>query len=71
MCEVIERNRAEGRAEGIGSVNKLNAILIAARRFADLERATKDSAYQAQLLKELLKYLLIKQMNFQIFQVTA
>jgi len=54
MCEVIERNRAEGRAEGIGSVNKLNAILIAARRFADLERATKDSAYQAQLLKELL-----------------
>lgn len=54
MCEVIERNRAEGRAEEIGSVNKLNAILIAARRFADLERATKDSAYQAQLLKELL-----------------
>ena len=37
MCEVIERNRGEGRAEGIGSVNKLNAILIAARRFADLD----------------------------------
>ena len=54
MCEVIERNRGEGRAEGIGSVNKFNAILIAARRFADLERATKDSSYQAQLLKELL-----------------
>lgn len=37
MCEVIERNRAESRVEGIGSVNKLNAILIAARRFADLD----------------------------------
>ena len=37
MCEVIERNRAEGRAEGIGSVNKLNAILIADRWFADLD----------------------------------
>ena len=47
MCEVIERNRGEGKAEGIGSVNKFNAILIAAIRFADLERATKDSSYQA------------------------
>ena len=54
MCEVIERNRAEGRMEGQERVNALNKILIAAKRFVDLEKAANDLDYQNKLMKELL-----------------
>ena len=46
--------RAEGRAEGQSEINALNSILIKAGRFDDLARATEDSAYQQQLMAELL-----------------
>ena len=54
MCEVIERNRAEGRMEGQERVNALNKIWIAAKRFVDLEKAANDWDYQNKLMKELL-----------------
>ena len=44
----------EGHAEGIESVNALNKILIDSGRIDDLKRATEDSAYQQQLLEELV-----------------
>ena len=40
--------------EGMDHINKLNAILIDLGRFDDLKRATKDKAYQEQLMIELL-----------------
>ena len=40
--------------EGMDHINKLNAILIDLDRFDDLKRATKDKAYQEQLMIELL-----------------
>ena len=46
--------RAEGKAEGQSEINALNSILIKAGRFDDLARATEDSAYQQQLMAELL-----------------
>ena len=46
--------RAEGKAEGQSEINALNRILIKAGRFDDLARATEDSAYQQQLMAELL-----------------
>ena len=54
MCEVIERNREEGRIEGQEKVNALNKILITAKRFVDLEKAANDLEYQNKLMKELL-----------------
>ena len=41
--------------EGMDHINKLNAILIDLGRFDDLKRATKDKAYQEQLMIELLQ----------------
>ena len=36
------------------SINKLNSMLIDLGRIDDLKRATKDKAYQKQLMTELL-----------------
>lgn len=48
--------RVEGKAEGIAEatelINKLNALLISAKRFEDLERSTVDKEFQKQLLAE-------------------
>ncbi len=41
-----------GRGEGIDRVNRLNDRLIREKRYADLERATKDKAYQKHLFEE-------------------
>ncbi len=58
MCEIMERIRKEGviegQAKGEARINQLNAILIQLKRYDDLERATLDSAYQSQLMIELL-----------------
>lgn len=58
MCEVLDKIEARGRIEGIiegqEKVNALNKILIEAKRFVDLEKATKDLDYQNKLMKDLL-----------------
>lgn len=41
-------SKQEGRQE----VNQLNKILIAEKRFDDLEKSANDSEYQEQLMKE-------------------
>lgn len=43
------------REEGMDCINRLNSILIDMGRFDDLKRATKDKAYQEQLMIELLQ----------------
>ena len=58
----IERQRYAAEQEGIAlgiekatsNLNALNRILIASKRFADLERAANDTNYQRQLIQELL-----------------
>lgn len=45
-------SKQEGRQEGRQNVNQLNKILIAEKRFADLEKSANDSEYQEQLMKE-------------------
>ncbi len=45
--------REEGREEGIELINKLIGILVEQDRIGDLKRASKDPAYQEQLIKEL------------------
>ena len=49
-----DEGHAEGLAAGMDYVNALNNILIDSGRIDDLKRATKDSAYQQQLLEELV-----------------
>ena len=50
--------REEGREEGLElgehRLNQLYSILIDTDRLDDLKRATKDKAYQKQLMSELL-----------------
>jgi hypothetical protein len=43
-----------GRAESAERLNRLNAILIEQKRYDDLERSTKDTQFQNQLLAELV-----------------
>ena len=52
--ELVEEGRIEGKVEAKTRINQLNAILIKAKRFDDLERSTHDSDYQEQLMIELL-----------------
>ena len=47
-----EEGLTAGRGEGIDRVNCLNNWLIREKRYADLERATKDKAFQRQLFEE-------------------
>ena len=47
-----EEGLTAGRGEGIDRVNCLNNRLIREKRYADLERATKDKAFQRQLFEE-------------------
>jgi predicted transposase YdaD len=56
--EGLQAGRQEGlkagRAESAERLNRLNAILIEQKRYADLERSTKDTQFQNQLLAELV-----------------
>lgn len=58
MCLAVQamrqEERQEGRQEGESRINRLNSLLIDLNRFEDLKRAARDSAYQAELLAELL-----------------
>ena len=44
--------RSEGQREGEDRLNRLNASLIADRRFEDLEKAIQDKGYREQLYKQ-------------------
>jgi hypothetical protein len=59
---MLEAGRIEGRQEGLQAgraesaerLNRLNAILIEQKRYDDLERSTRDTQFQNQLLAELV-----------------
>ncbi len=54
LGEMILRDGMEkGMKEGGARINRLNKVLINANRYDDLKRATEDSAFQEQLMKEL------------------
>lgn len=44
--------REAGRAQGEERISKLNLCLLEAKRYEDLERASKDGKYRELLLKE-------------------
>lgn len=48
----IAEGAAQGVAAGTAKVNHLNRILIAQKRYEDLEKASEDTEYQEQLFKE-------------------
>ena len=54
LKEIRDRNAREDyvRSEGEDRLNRLNASLIADKRFEDLERAIQDKKYREQLYKE-------------------
>ena len=41
-----------GEAKGQENINKLNTILLAEKRYDDLEKSAKDIEYQNKLMKE-------------------
>lgn len=49
---IREEGHAQGTAEGEERVLHLNRLLIAQKRYDDLERASKDKDYRDQLYKE-------------------
>lgn len=54
VWEAIRRLESQNREDiSAEDINKLNAHLIAEKRFEDLERSTKDKEFQKELLKEL------------------
>ena len=48
------KGQAQGQGQGQDKVNSLNKILIAAKRFVDLEKAANDLEYQNKLMRDLL-----------------
>ncbi|MDO4177968.1 MAG: hypothetical protein Q4D21_02160 [Phascolarctobacterium sp.] len=60
MCEIIERNRREAAEEAAKEaafeenkrINKLIQLLLASKRFDDLEKSVTDMAFQKQLMAE-------------------
>ena len=51
MCEILEKERAEGREEGEKRVNELNQILIKQGQFPGLIKAVEDTEYRSKFLK--------------------
>jgi hypothetical protein len=54
MCKAVEDWINDVKAEERERINKLNAILIKAKRYDDLKRSTKDKDFQDKLLEELV-----------------
>ncbi|MBR5179198.1 MAG: Rpn family recombination-promoting nuclease/putative transposase [Lachnospiraceae bacterium] len=56
MClaidQLIEDGEKKGSTEATTVINNLNAQLISEKRYDDLERSTKDKAYQYKLVKK-------------------
>ena len=44
--------RAEGRVEGVDLMAKLVKILLAEKKYSDVEKASDDAEYRDKLLKE-------------------
>ena len=60
---LFEEGREAGLEQGESRLNKLNSILIDMGRFDDVKRATKDKAYQKQLMDEPLPEEMLNQYN--------
>lgn len=50
--EGISQGISKGKLEGEERVSRLNLILIGAKKFAELERASKDAVYRRKLFEE-------------------
>ena len=48
----LEEGRAEGRAEGVDLMAKLVKILLAEKKYSDVEKVSDDAEYRDKLLKE-------------------
>lgn len=48
----LEEGRAEGRVEGVDLMAKLVKILLAEKKYSDVEKASDDAEYRDKLLKE-------------------
>ena len=53
----FRNGREEGRREEREGINKLNNILIAEKKYEELEKSTNDEEYQRELMR---KYKIIE-----------
>lgn len=52
LAEGLAEGRAEGRVEGVDLMAKLVKILLAGKKYSDVEKASDDAEYRDKLLKE-------------------
>ena len=52
LAEGRVEGRAEGRVEGVDLMAKLVKILLAEKKYSDVEKASDDAEYRDKLLKE-------------------
>lgn len=52
-----EEGRAEGREEGMDNISKLLKLLVAEKKYDEIEKISEDKEYQKELLK---KYKIIE-----------
>ena len=51
-AEGIEQGMKQGVQQATEDINKLNNILIAAKKYEELEKSIKDSEYQKELMRK-------------------
>ncbi len=51
-AEGLAEGRVEGRVEGVDLMAKLVKILLAEKKYSDVEKASDDAEYRDKLLKE-------------------
>ena len=56
MCQALEDliydSRMEGISQGEDRLGKLNLVLIAAKKYEELEKASKDGEYRHRLFEQ-------------------
>ena len=52
MCNLSTAIEKKGRAEGVDMMAKLIKLLLAEKRYSDVEKASEDAEYRDQLLRE-------------------
>ena len=52
LAEGLAEGRAEGRVEGVDLMARLVKILLAEKKYSDVEKASDDAEYRDKLLKE-------------------
>ena len=52
MCNLSTAIEKKGRAEGVDMMAKLIKLLLAEKRYSDVEKASEDAEYREQLLRE-------------------